>query len=57
MVIDDTKASGGDVALQEEARGLTQKVVLTQALADRINLELRRPAVVSAPKAGLFAGL
>jgi hypothetical protein len=57
LVVDDTKAAGGELALQEEARGLTQKIVVTQALAARIAMELRRPAVVSAPQGEAMAGL
>lgn len=53
----DTHAAGGDLALAEEAQGLTQKVVVTQRLAEVIAAELTRPVAVPAAQPVLMSAL
>ncbi len=51
LVNEGHPASGGDKALEEEARGLSQKVVITEFLTDLIGRELARPPVPGAAPA------
>lgn len=57
VVVADMPASGGERALEEEARGLTPKVVITARLAEVIAAELARPAGSVAPKRLLLGAL
>ena len=57
LVVADIKASGGAVAMAEEARGLTQRIVIESHLVEVIKRELRRPvpAAMPAPAAPIGA--
>ena len=52
LVVADIKASGGSVAVEEDALGRTQKVVIEEHLAAVAQRELTRPLVM-APGAGV----
>lgn len=49
LVVADLKASGGQRALEEEAQGLTQRVVITAHLADVLRQELSQRLVTAEP--------
>ncbi len=50
-------AAGGQKAIEQEARGLTEKVVIIDYLTEFLRAELSRPVPVSAPQADLISGL
>lgn len=55
VVVADIKASGGAIAVQEEADGITQRIVILQRLQDVALRELTRPLAVPVPADGPVA--
>jgi hypothetical protein len=55
LVVADIKASGGAIAVQEEADGITQRIVILDRLRDVALRELTRPLAVPVPKDGPVA--
>ena len=51
LVVADIKASGGAVAVQEEADGITQRLVILQRLSEVALRELTRPLAMPLPAA------
>lgn len=52
LVIADIRASGGAIAVEEEAQGITQRLVIKQNLAQVIERELSRPVAVPGAPTG-----